>query len=85
MLNRFLLRAISQIQSPDQTSRKLTIPKIFLEALCSFEPLPKIHPEVLQYLAKSLNLWHVALPVLEAQVVLFPESERHVHALQEIY
>jgi hypothetical protein len=36
-------------------------------------------------MAKNFNLWHVAIPMLEDHVQLFPQNERYVFALQELY
>mmetsp|Transcript_39226 Transcript_39226/g.59841 ORF Transcript_39226/g.59841 Transcript_39226/m.59841 type:complete len:87 (+) Transcript_39226:7769-8029(+) len=36
-------------------------------------------------MAKELNLWHVAIPMLENHVVLTPKNERYVMALGEVY
>lgn len=36
-------------------------------------------------MAKNFNLWHIAIPMLEDHVQLFPSNERYVFALQELY
>ena len=36
-------------------------------------------------MAKHFNLWHLAIPMLEDHVYLFPQNERYVFALQELY
>lgn len=38
-------------------------------------------PELLQYMAKELNLWHVVIPMLENHIVLYPKNERYINAL----
>jgi hypothetical protein len=48
-------------------------------------PQVRIEPEVLQYMAKHFNLWHLAIPMLEDHVQMFPQNERYVFALQELY
>jgi hypothetical protein len=45
----------------------------------------RIEPEVLQYLGKQLNLWHVSIPMLENHLVVFPRNERYIFALNELY
>ena len=49
------------------------------------EPQVRIEPEVLQYMGKHFNLWHVSIPLLEDHVLLYNQNERYVHALQELY
>ena len=36
-------------------------------------------------LGKNLNLWHVAIPILENHVTLYPSNERYFFALNELY
>ena len=36
-------------------------------------------------MGKHLNLWHVAIPILENHLVLFPQNERYLFALNELY
>lgn len=36
-------------------------------------------------MASHLNLWHVAIPILENHIVLQPKNERYVMALSEVY
>lgn len=60
--------------------------RTLLEQVASLkEPQVRIEPEVLQYMGKHFNLWHVSIPLLEDQVQLFKNNERYVHALQELY
>jgi hypothetical protein len=49
------------------------------------QPQVRVEPEILQFMAKNFNLWHVAIPMLEDHVQLFPQNERYVFALQELY
>ena len=49
------------------------------------EPQVRIEPEILQYLGKHFNLWHVSIPQLEDHVQLYNNNERYIHALQELY
>jgi hypothetical protein len=39
---------------------------------------------MLQLMGKTYNLWHVVLPILENQVVFFPENERYHFAMAEL-
>ena len=65
--------------------RKNGFPKIFLESIATLSPQIKIEPEILQYLGKNLNLWHVTIPILENHIILYPTNERYVFSLSELY
>ena len=45
----------------------------------------RIEPEILQYMGKHFNLWHIAIPQLEDHTMLYQKNERYVHALLELY
>lgn len=40
---------------------------------------------MLQLMAKTFNLWHVALPIIENQMTIYPENERYFFAMNELY
>ena len=61
------------------------MPKTFLESVAALSPQIRLEPEVLQYLGKNLNLWHVSIPMLENQLSVFPDNERYIFALNELY
>jgi hypothetical protein len=48
-------------------------------------PQVRIEPEILQFMGKNFNLWHLAIPMLEDHISLFPQNERYFFALQELY
>ena len=56
-----------------------------LESVAALSPQIRLAPELLQFMAKELNLWHVAIPTLENHIVLCPKNERYVMALGEVY
>ena len=49
------------------------------------QPQPKIPPELIKYLGKTYNAWHIAIPLLESHVVIFPEELRCFDTLAELY
>jgi hypothetical protein len=60
--------------------------KTLLEQVVAIkEPQVRIEPEVLQYLGKHFNLWHVCIPQLEDHALLYSNNERYVHSLGELY
>jgi hypothetical protein len=40
---------------------------------------------MLQLMAKTFNLWHVVLPILENHMSLQPDNERYFFATSELY
>lgn len=40
---------------------------------------------MLQMMGKTFNLWHVAIPIIENHIVLYPDNERYIFALNELY
>lgn len=56
-----------------------------LEGISLSQPQPKIPPELIKYLGKTYNAWHIAIPLLESHVVIFPEETRCFDALAELY
>jgi len=45
---------------------------MFEQVVSLKQPQVRVEPEILQFMAKNFNLWHVAIPMLEDHVQLFP-------------
>ena len=43
-----------------------------LEGISLSQPQPKLPSESIKFLGKTYNAWHIAIPLLESHVVLFP-------------
>jgi hypothetical protein len=56
-----------------------------LEGISLSQPQPKIPPELIKFLGKSFNSWHIAIPLLESHVIIFPDESRCFDALAELY
>jgi hypothetical protein len=56
-----------------------------LEGISLSQPQPKIPPELIKFLGKSFNAWHIAIPLLESHVIIFPDESRCFDALAELY
>lgn len=55
-----------------------------LEGISLSQPQPKLPSELIKFLGKTYNAWHIAIPLLESHVVLFPHVSHvsdavHVH------
>lgn len=42
------------------------------------QPQPKLPSELIKFLGKTYNAWHIAIPLLESHVVLFPHVSCHL-------
>ena len=56
-----------------------------LEGISLSQPQPKIPSELIKFLGKTYNAWHVAIPLLESHVVIFPDETRCFDSLVELY
>ena len=75
-----------KFNSVNTVHNKTQFARTMLEQIVALNnPQVRVEPEVLQYMAKHFNLWHLAIPMLEDHVQLFPQNERYVFALQELY
>lgn len=56
-----------------------------LDGIAVSQPQPKLPPELIKFLGKTYNAWHIAIPLLESHVVMFPNDLRCFDALLELY
>jgi len=56
-----------------------------LDGIAVSQPQPKIPPELIKFLGKTYNAWHIAIPLLESHVVMFPSDLRCFDSLVELY
>ena len=68
-----------------QASHRPNVIQGLMEATSLCYPQPKIPPELIKYLGKTYNAWHIAIPLLESHVVIFPEESRCFDTLVELY
>ena len=48
-----------------------------LEGISLSQPQTKIPSELIKFLGKTYNAWHIAIPLLESHVMLFPTVRTH--------
>jgi hypothetical protein len=70
---------------PVQSTRSLNVVQALMESVTLSQPQPKFPPELIKFLAKVHSAWHVAIPLLETHVIIFPDETRCFHALAELY
>ena len=56
-----------------------------LEGISLSQPQPKIPSELIKFLGKTYNAWHIAVALLENHVVRYPQEARCFDALAELY
>ncbi len=49
-----------------------------MEGISLSQPQPKIPSELIKFLGKTFNAWHMAIPLLESHVMLFPQVGHRV-------
>ena len=85
-INKMFLNAIKHSQTRQQLLKPtITFARTMLASVAALSPQIRLAPELLQFMAKDLNLWHVAIPTLENHLALCPKNERYVMALAEVY
>ena len=68
-----------------QSTRACNVVQALMESVTLSQPQPKFPPELIKFLAKVHSAWHVAIPLLETHVIIFPSDTRCFHALAELY
>ena len=58
--------------------------KTMFETVSTCDPLPRIAPEIIIYLAKNYCAWHIALPLLESYIYAYPDNTRYILALASL-
>ncbi|BDA47386.1 probable transcription-associated protein 1 [Coccomyxa sp. Obi] len=68
-----------------QSQQRPNVVQALLEGISLSQPQPKIPSELIKFLGKTYNAWHIAIPLLESHVMLFPTETRCFDALAELY
>lgn len=68
-----------------QASSRPNVVQALLQGISLSQPQPKLPPELIKYLGKTYNAWHIAISLLESHVVIFPDELRCFDALSELY
>lgn len=68
-----------------QAHKRPNVVQALLEGISLSQPQPKIPSELIRFLGRTYNAWHVAIPLLESHVMLFPQEVRCFDGLAELY
>eukprot|EP00879_Flechtneria_rotunda_P005042 GHRR01005319.1.p1 GENE.GHRR01005319.1~~GHRR01005319.1.p1 ORF type:complete len:3477 (+),score=1416.33 GHRR01005319.1:1112-11542(+) len=80
-----IISLLSKEYHQRQSVARPNVVQALLEGISLSQPQPKIPPELIKYLGKAFNAWHIAIPLLESHVIIFPDETRCFDALAELY
>ncbi|KAL0051806.1 hypothetical protein WJX82_002492 [Trebouxia sp. C0006] len=80
-----IIQLLSKEHHGKQTHHRPNVVQALLEGISLSQPQPKLPSELIKFLGKTYNAWHIAIPLLESHVVLFPHETRCFDALAELY
>ncbi|KAL0020642.1 hypothetical protein WJX79_010395 [Trebouxia sp. C0005] len=80
-----IIQLLSKEHHSKQTHHRPNVVQALLEGISLSQPQPKLPSELIKFLGKTYNAWHIAIPLLESHVVLFPHETRCFDALAELY
>lgn len=80
-----IISLLSKEYHQRQAMARPNVVQALLEGISLSQPQPKIPPELIKFLGKSFNAWHIAIPLLESHVIIFPDETRCFDALAELY
>lgn len=85
MLAKPMITLLSKDYHSKQQDKRPNVVQALLEGLSLSQPQPKIPSELIKFLGKTYNAWHIAVSLLESHVMLFPQETRCSEALAELY
>ncbi|KAL3681984.1 hypothetical protein R1sor_000006 [Riccia sorocarpa] len=85
MLAKPMITLLSKEYHSKQLDKRPNVVQALLEGLSLSQPQPKIPSELIKFLGKTYNAWHIAISLLESHVLLFPMETRCFDALAELY
>ena len=80
-----IIALLSREYHARQAGARPNVVQALLEGVSLSQPQPKIPSELVRYLGRSFSAWHVAVPLLESHVALFPQETRCFDALADLY
>ena len=68
-----------------QAQQRPNVMQALLESISLSLPQPKVPSELIRFIGRTYQTWHVAIPMLESHVNLFPQDTRCFDALADLY
>ncbi|KAF1875106.1 hypothetical protein Lal_00007722 [Lupinus albus] len=80
-----MITLLSKDYHKRQQASRPNVVQALLEGLQLSHPQPRMPSELIKYIGKTYNAWHIALALLESHVMLFPNDSKCSESLAELY
>nr|KYP66863.1 Transformation/transcription domain-associated protein [Cajanus cajan] len=80
-----MINLLSKDYHKRQQANRPNVVQALLEGLQLSHPQPRMPSELIKYIGKTYNAWHIALALLESHVMLFPNDSKCSESLAELY
>ncbi|KAM7251269.1 hypothetical protein ACFE04_023152 [Oxalis oulophora] len=80
-----MINLLSKDYHKKQQGNRPNVVQALLEGLSLSHPQPRMPSELIKYIGKTYNAWHIALTLLESHVMLFMNETKCFEALAELY
>lgn len=80
-----MITLLSKDYHKKQQANRPNVVQALLEGLQLSHPQPRMPSELIKYIGKTYNAWHIALALLESHVVLFMNETKCSESLAELY
>ncbi|KNA06133.1 hypothetical protein SOVF_183880 [Spinacia oleracea] len=80
-----MIALLSKDYHKKQQTHRPNVVQALLEGLQLSHPQPRMPSELIKYIGKTYNAWHIALSLLESHVMLFMNDTKCSECLAELY
>ncbi|GLU19769.1 hypothetical protein SLE2022_359970 [Rubroshorea leprosula] len=80
-----MITLLSKDYHKKQQASRPNVVQALLEGLQLSHPQPRMPSELIKYIGKTYNAWHIALALLESHVMLFQNDTKCSESLAELY
>ncbi|XXG86133.1 hypothetical protein AAC387_Pa11g1088 [Persea americana] len=80
-----MIALLSKDYHKKQQANRPNVVQALLEGLQLSQPQPRMPSELIKYLGKTYNAWHLSLALLESHVILFNNETKCFECLAELY
>lgn len=80
-----MITLLSKDYHKKQATHRPNVVQALLEGLQLSHPQPRMPSELIKYIGKTYNAWHIALALLESHVMLFLNDTKCSESLAELY
>ncbi|KAI0530691.1 hypothetical protein KFK09_000238 [Dendrobium nobile] len=84
-LARPIISLLSKDYHKKQQASRPNVVQALLEGIHLCHPQPRMPSELIKYIGKTYNAWHISLALLESHVVLFMNEPKCSESLAELY